>query len=141
MRIDGAVNYSSFMQHYNPLDVRPVQDPSSQQVSEDKKAVSGVGQANAVQTVSTKSEGKVSGLYADGSVVSGRSPYKNTAVQDIEVDFGSGLELGGIKSNDSAASASAMSKDSMLQDYQYFVGGRREETLVDNSDGTVLKLG
>ena len=65
-------------------------------------------------------------------------------LEDIKVDFGTGAKIepfGGFESGEIRKAISAMEKDSVLHEYQYFVGNRRPETLVDNADGMVMRLG
>ena len=134
MRIDSGINYSSFMQHYNMSDIRPTQTPSAEQASQQKTSVSNVSQVNTSESNSSKSDGQVFKAGGFGAV-SGRSPYKNTAVQDIEIDFSAASS-----SNQFSGNTSGVDKDSMLREYCDFIGGSNTETLVNNSDGMVLKL-
>ena len=136
MRIDNAVNYSSFMQHY---------DASSLNTSSGL-SLRGVSEAVAVPE---KKEQGTAVLYSTEDIktpsVTGNSPYRNTAVEDIEIEFSKeyGSETLGLEYSDSSGirkAISDMEKDALLHEYQYFVGDSKTKTLVDDSDGVVIKL-
>lgn len=137
MRVDGLVNYSSYMQHFNPLDTRPVADQSAHEASGSASGVRSVEQTAPVQekesdgAVLRKAAGNVAGRIESNA---GRTPLEN-----IEVDFG-GTGFSGFESGEIRKAISDMEKDSMLHEYQYFIGRSRPETIVDNEDGMVTRL-
>ena len=137
MRIDGLVNYSSYMQHFNPLDTRPVADQSANEAASSLKPVKSPEQTAPVRekesegTVLRKAAGNIAGKVESNA---GRAP-----LEDIEVDFG-GTGFSGFESGEIRKAISDMEKDSMLHEYQYFIGRSRPETLVDNEDGMVTRL-
>ncbi|MBR0090660.1 MAG: hypothetical protein IJP92_03065 [Lachnospiraceae bacterium] len=144
MRVDNGVNYSSFMQHFNPLEIRTV-DASEIRQQETKRtekqdATEAVAGVNAV---SMQQGPEI--VSAPQSVMDrARGSAHTEALEDIKVDFGAGAKIepfGGFESGEIRKAISAMEKDSVLHEYQYFVGNSRQETLVDNADGMVLKLG
>ena len=134
VRIDGLVNYSSYMQHFNPLEARPAQDavqraeaPRQVQREENRPA------DNRPQLP----EGIV--RKTSGAIASYREP-----LEDIQIDFGSGSAqeepVSGFSSGDIKKAISHMEEDSALHGYQYFVGSGNAQTLVNNEDGMVTKL-
>lgn len=137
MRVDGLVNYSSYMQHFNPLDTRPVADQSANEAASSLKPVKSAEQTAPVQekesdgVVLRKAAGNIAGKVGANN---GRTP-----LEDIEVDFG-GTGFSGFESGEIRKAISDMEKDSMLHEYQYFIGRSRPETLVDNEDGMVTRL-
>ena len=84
MRIDGLVNYSSYMQHFNPLDTRPVADQSANEAASSLKPVKSPEQTAPVQekesegTVLRKAAGNIAGKVESNA---GRAP-----LEDIEVE-------------------------------------------------------
>lgn len=138
MKIDGAVNYSSFMQHFHPIEVQsvPVSDlhaaKNVEEVKETPKVAENEGQVASLTPVVNRA--------AQYDAVNGRE-----ALEDIAVDFGQGTSamdgtIGGFETAGIRQAISDMEKDSVLHEYQYFVGNHRSETIVDNADGVVTRL-
>ena len=134
VRIDGLVNYSSYMQHFNPLEARPAQD--AVQRVEAVKPVREDEQRPREQKPEMP-EGIV--RKTSGSIASYREP-----LEDIQIDFGAGSAqeepVSGFSSGDIKQAISHMEQDSALHGYQYFVGNNNAQTLVNNEDGVVTKL-
>ena len=134
VRIDGLVNYSSYMQHFNPLEARPAQD-----------AVSRVEGVKPVQQVENKPQEQKPEMpegivrKTSGAIASYREP-----LEDIQIDFGKGSAaeepVNEFSSGDIKKAISHMEQDSALHGYQYFVGNNSAQTLVNNEDGVVTKL-
>ena len=135
MRIDGLVNYSSYMQHFNPLEARPAQD--AVQRTDAVKPAEQVG--NKPQEISKPEAAEGIVRKTSGNLASYREP-----LEDIQIDFGSGSAqeepVSGFSSGDIKKAISHMEQDSALHGYQYFVGSGNAQTLVNNEDGVVTKL-
>lgn len=135
VRIDGLVNYSSYMQHFNPLDPSHGQD-AVQRAEAVKPAAKVEEQPREAKP--EMPEGIV--RKTSGSIASYREP-----LEDIQIDFGTGSEkeepVSGFSSGDIKEAISHMEQDSALHGYQYFVGNNANaQTLVNNEDGMVTKL-
>ncbi|MBR5970173.1 MAG: hypothetical protein IK016_07485 [Lachnospiraceae bacterium] len=145
MRIDNGVNYSSFMQHFNPLEIKTV-DASQIAQQEPKRAEKqeAAQEVASVNAVSAKQQPEV--VSASESVLSKvRGAAHPAALEDIKVDLSTGAKVEdvpftGFGDGSIREAISAMEKDSVLHEYQYFVGNHRPETLVDNADGSVVRL-
>ena len=135
VRIDGLVNYSSYMQHFNPLEARPAQD-----------AVQRVEAVKPVQQVENRPQQEKAPEMPEGIVrkTSGSISTYREPLEDIQIDFGNGSTaeepVGGFSSGDIKKAISHMEQDSALHGYQYFVGNNNAQTLVNNEDGVVTKL-
>ena len=134
VRIDGLVNYSSYMQHFNPLEARPAQDAVQRpEAVKPVRQVENKPQENKPEVL----DGIV--RKTSGSTVSYREP-----LEDIQIDFGTGNTaeepVSGFSTGEIKEAISQMEQDSALHGYQYFVGGANAQTLVNNEDGVVTKL-
>ena len=144
MRVDNGVNYSSFMQHFNPLEIKTVDASQIAQQEQPKRAEKqdATSEVAGVNAVSMQQGPEI--VSAPQSVMDrARGSAHTEALEDIKVDFGAGAKIepfGGFESGEIRKAISAMEKDSVLHEYQYFVGNRRPETLVDNADGSVVRL-
>lgn len=134
MKIDGVVNYSSFMQHFHPLDVRDTagSEQASVQKVQEVRETAPVGE----------DEGRITAL---NGTYNRAKAYETAPVagplEDIEVDFGNGSSAASsFETGEIRKAISDMEKDAVLHEYQYFVGNHRSETLVDNPDGIVTRL-
>ena len=148
MRIDNGVNYSSFMQHFNPLDIRPVDQsqltPAHKAEEKSAEKIAAAKEVAAVTPVEAQ-DGKVVSLQQHVAQKA-KSSFAVEPLEDIKVDFGTDsafgeVKFGGFEDGSIRKAISDMEKDSMLHEYQYFIGNRRAETLVDNADGIVTRLG
>ncbi|MBR0092327.1 MAG: hypothetical protein IJP92_11570 [Lachnospiraceae bacterium] len=146
MRVDNGVNYSSFMQHFNPLEIKTVDASEIARQDQPKRAEKqeATEEVASVNAVSAKQQPEV--VSASESVLSKvRGAAQPSALEDIKVDLSTGakvedLPFTGFGDGSIREAISAMEKDSVLHEYQYFVGNHRPETLVDNADGSVVRL-
>lgn len=126
MRINPALSYPNFINNHNNLSIK-----SSQEV----KAVG--SEVSNVEEPKSKGTEKIQ--------IAGVSPYQNTAVEDIDIDLSQKFdpktsESNGFASKDIQKAISSMEKDSLLHEYQYFVGNDRRDTLVFDDDGIVTRV-
>lgn len=129
MGINGINDYSSILNNYR---IPSIPSVSIEEVKkQDAERIAAENQAPA----------KVSSLE---DVALPSKPRNDAALEDISLTFNKGDDYGyigkdsNIYSLDVENAISDMQKDSILKQYQYFVGNNNAGTIVDNADGMVV---
>ena len=129
MGINGINDYSSILNNYR---IPSIPSVSIEEVKkQDAERIAAENQAPA----------KVSSLE---DVALPSKPRNDAALEDISLTFNKGDDYGyigkdsNIYSLDVENAISDMQKDSILKQYQYFVGNNNAGAIVDNADGMVV---
>lgn len=129
MGIGGINDYSSLLHNYRVPSIPSVSVEEVKRQEQENKL-----QQNTSQLSPTLEEQPVV-----------RAPRKDAALEDISLTFNKGDDFGtigrdaDIHSLDVENALSDMKKDSVLQQYQYFVGNQNTSgALVNNADGLVI---
>lgn len=125
MAINGLLDYGGFYNNYRPVSI-PQVDVNEVKAAEETKAIEAAEQS-------------VSAPVAETPVVDNRSKMAN--LDDISLSFNSNDDYSYIGSNadigmlDMEKLISDMKKDSILEDYQYFVGSSQNTVQAAQSAG------
>lgn len=132
------VNYSTFMRNYgigsSPQDTSAYTDAAKiSQLQREQR----IGQQKPQQEQDVEVRPAVEPIEITPAE---RTP--NASLEDIRIEFGSenaDSNMRGVvgTTGDMRKAITDMEKDSLLHEYQYFVGNNRSQTLVDNADGVV----
>ncbi len=127
MRIGGFEDYSSYLQNYRVPEIPSVSLEEVRRQDDQRK----------VETTPQSA-----GTQAQSAAVP-TAPRKDALLEDISLTFNRSEDFGflGRESDlallDAEANVSEARKDDILQQYQYFAGGKTTN-LVDNTDGMVV---
>ncbi len=135
MRVDSTLGYQNIANRYDTYGASPVEESKVSSLSAAEGSVRRVEENNgAIATPVEETSQK-------------EAPRGNISIEDVQTSLGNkdsslqGFTRLGINSSDMRAAISAMQKDSVMQEYQYFVGGRSaSRVLTNDQDGTVVRL-